>query len=55
MAMTAEVADFYNRTERAKLLRQLEAILPPAELEHYKASSRYVAVGHNLSQCRIGT
>ena len=44
MCMTAQVADFYNRTERAKLLLQMQAILPPAEFEHYKRSSRYVAV-----------
>ena len=47
MSMTAEVADFYNRTERAKLLRQMKAILPPAEFEYYERSSRYVAVGQN--------
>ena len=44
MCMTAQVADFYNRTERAKLLLQMQAILSPAEFEHYKQSSRYVAV-----------
>ena len=47
MFMTTEVADFYNRTERAKLLKQMEAILPPAEFEHYERSSRYVAVSQN--------